>query len=74
MKIKKRHENIILTKQGGLIALSKKKNASRVSSLEDQLRKGYTEMAGLNEELAEEGIASDNEALVSSEEKLMESE
>ena len=54
--------------------MSKKKNASRVSSLEDQLRKGYTEMAGLNMELAEEGIASDNEALVSSEEKLMESE
>ena len=54
--------------------MSKKKNASRVSSLEDQLRKGYTEMAGLNAELAEEGTTSDNEALVSSEEKLMESE
>ena len=54
--------------------MSKKKDASRVSSLENQLRKGYTEMSELNAELAEEGIASDNEALVSSEEKLMESE
>ena len=54
--------------------MSKKKEASRVSSLKEQLRKGYTEMAGLNEELAELGLDSDNEALASSEEKLMESE
>ncbi len=61
-------------KTGGLIALSKKKDASRVSSLKEQLRKGYTEMAELNKELAEEGLASDNEALAGSEEKLLESE
>lgn len=54
--------------------MSKKKDASRVSSLETQLRKGYTEMARLNSELAEEGTAADTEALISSEEKLMESE
>ena len=59
---------------GGLIALSQKKNASRVSSLEEQLKQGYAEMAGLNLELAEDALGSDNEALVSLEEKLMESE
>lgn len=69
----KRHENIIF-ETGGLIALSKKKDASRVSSLKEQLRKGYTEMAELNEDMAEEGLVSDNEALSCSEEKLMESE
>ena len=54
--------------------MSQKKNASRVSSLEEQLKQGYAEMAGLNLELAEDALSSDNEALVSLEEKLMESE
>ncbi|MBP3359469.1 MAG: antitoxin MazE [Clostridia bacterium] len=54
--------------------MSQKKEASRVSSLEDQLKKGYAEMAELNLELAQECVNSDNEALDSLEEKLMESE
>ena len=65
---------ILKLETGGLIALSQKKNASRVSSLEEQLKQGYAEMAGLNLELAEDALGSDNEALVSLEEKLMESE
>ena len=65
---------ILKLETGGLIALSQKKNASRVSSLEEQLKQGYAEMAGLNLELAEDALSSDNEALVSLEEKLMESE
>jgi len=65
---------ILKLETGGLIALSQKKDASRVSSLEDWLKQGYAEMAGLNTELAEESVCSDNEALVSLEEKLMESE
>ncbi len=54
--------------------MSQKNNASNVSFPEEQLKKGYLEMAGLNAELAGEGIAADNEALISLEEKLMESE
>lgn len=54
--------------------MSKKKDASRVSSLEESLANGYTEMAELNCELAREGMEADNEALAISEEKLMESE
>ena len=65
---------ILKLETGGLIALSQKKNASRVSSLEEQLKQGYAEMAGLNLELAEDALSSDNEALVSLEDKLMESE
>ncbi len=54
--------------------MSQKKDASRVSQLQEKLIDGYKEMAALNTELANEGVESDNEALVSLEEKLMESE
>ncbi len=54
--------------------MSQKKDASHVSSLEEQLKEGYSEMAAFNLDLANACIDSDNEALVSLEEKLMESE
>ncbi len=54
--------------------MSQKKDASKLSLLREKLTDGYKEMAALNTELANEGVESDNEALVSLEEKLMESE